>query len=54
MDFEQLYQEACAKETDIFEHLPVLSNLTSQCKHVTELGVGWAQSTRAFLRHDVE
>ena len=54
MDFEQLYQEACAKETDIFEHLPVLSDLTSQCKHVTELGVGWAQSTRAFLRHDVE
>ena len=54
MDFEQLYQEACTKVTDIHEHLPVLSDLTSQCSHVTELGVGWAQSTRAFLRHNVE
>lgn len=54
MDFEKEYQDACAKETDIHEHLPVLSELTSQCTHVTELGVGWAQSTRAFLRHDVE
>lgn len=54
MDFEKEYQEACARVTDIHEHLPVLSDLTSQCTHVTELGVGWAQSTRAFLRHDVE
>jgi hypothetical protein len=54
MDFEKEYQDACAKETDIHEHLPVISELTSQCTHVTELGVGWAQSTRAFLRHDVE
>jgi hypothetical protein len=54
MDFEKEYQDACAKDTDIHEHLPVLSELTSQCTHVTELGVGWAQSTRAFLRHDIE
>lgn len=54
MDFEKEYQDACAKETDIHEHLPTLSELTSKCTHVTELGVGWAQSTRAFLRHDVE
>ena len=53
MNFEQIYEEACNKDTDIHEHLPVLSKLTSECKHVTELGVGWAQSTRAFLRHDV-
>jgi len=53
MDFEKEYQDACAKDTDIHEHLPVLSELTSQCQHVTELGVGWAQSTRAFLRHDI-
>jgi cephalosporin hydroxylase len=53
MDYEKEYQDACAKQTDIHEHLPVLSDLTSKCKHVTELGVGWAQSTRAFLRHDV-
>jgi hypothetical protein len=54
MDFEKEYQDACAKATDIHEHLPIISELTSQCNHVTELGVGWAQSTRAFLRHDIE
>jgi hypothetical protein len=54
MDFEKEYQDSCAKVTDIHEHLPVLSELTSQCTHVTELGVGWAQSTRAFLRHNIE
>ena len=54
MDFEKEYQEACAKETDIHQHLPTISLLTSHCSHATELGVGWAQSTRAFLRHDVE
>jgi len=54
MNFEQEYQDACAKVTDIHEHLPVISELTSHCTHVTELGVGHAQSTRAFLRHDVE
>ena len=54
MDFEKEYQDACIKVTDIHEHLPVLSKLTEECNHVTELGVGWAQSTRAFLRHPVE
>ena len=54
MNFEKEYQDACDKDTDIHEHLPIISELTSQCSHVTELGVGWAQSTRAFLRHDVE
>ena len=54
MDFEKEYQDACVRDTDIHEHLPTLSELTSQCTHVTELGVGWAQSTRAFLRHDIE
>jgi hypothetical protein len=53
MDFEKEYQDACIRVTDIHEHLPILSDLTSQCNHVTELGVGWAQSTRAFLRHNV-
>jgi hypothetical protein len=54
MDFEKEYLDACERDTDIHEHLPIISELTSQCNHVTELGVGWAQSTRAFLRHDVE
>ena len=54
MDFEKEYLDACERDTDIHEHLPIISELTSQCNHVTELGVGWAQSTRAFLRHNVE
>jgi hypothetical protein len=54
MNFEKEYLDACERDTDIHEHLPIISELTSQCNHVTELGVGWAQSTRAFLRHDVE
>jgi len=54
MDFEKEYLDACERDTDIHEHLPIISELTLQCNHVTELGVGWAQSTRAFLRHDIE
>jgi hypothetical protein len=54
MNFEKEYLDACERDTDIHEHLPIISELTSQCSHVTELGVGWGQSTRAFLRHDIE
>lgn len=54
MDFEQIYQEACEKVTDIHEHLPRLAELASECDVIVELGVGWAQSTRGFLRHDIE
>jgi hypothetical protein len=54
MNFEQEYLDACARGTDINEHLPTLSRLTSECEHVTEMGVCTGQSTRAFLRHDVE
>lgn len=54
MDFEQEFINAWKAQTDINEHIPVLSALAHNCKHITELGVGWAQSTRAFLRHDVE
>lgn len=56
MNFEQEYQVACSTPTDINEHLPTLSNLVAEynCNHVTELGVGPAQSTRAWLRHDIE
>lgn len=53
IDFEKEYQTAIRTPTDINEHLPVLSDLASKCQHVTELGVGWAQSTRGFLRNDV-
>lgn len=54
MDFEQLYQDACNQSTDINEHLPRLAELASECKHVTELGVGHAMSTRGFLRNNIE
>lgn len=54
MNFEQEYLDACARDTDMHEHLPWISELTTQCSHATELGVGYAQSTRGFLRHDVE
>jgi len=54
MDFEQEYQDACARDTDMHEHLPWISELTSECSHATELGVGYAQSTRGFLRQDIE
>lgn len=53
MNFEQEYLDACARVTDINEHLPTLSKLTSECEHVTEMGVCTGQSTRAFLKHDV-
>jgi hypothetical protein len=54
MNFEQIYKEACVKDTDIHEHLPLLAQLSSECEVVVELGVGWAQSTRGFLRNDIE
>jgi hypothetical protein len=51
MDFEQEYQDACSRNTDMHEHLPWISELTKECNHTTELGVGSAQSTRGFLRY---
>jgi len=54
MDFEKEYQDACMRPTDMCEHLPWISEIASKCKHATEFGVGHAQSTRGFLRHDIE
>ena len=54
MNFEKEYQEACVRNTDIHEHLPWISQIASRCKHATEFGVGYAQSTRGFLRQDIE
>ncbi len=43
---EQMYRLA----SDINEHLPLLRELASKCKHVTEFGMRWATgSTIAFL-----
>jgi cephalosporin hydroxylase len=54
MNFEKEYQEACNRQTDMCEHLPWISEIVSKFKHATEFGVGYAQSTRGFLRHDIE
>jgi len=55
MDFEKIYQEAVSNQTgDMYIHLPIISKLVEDCKHVTELGLGKAESTKAFLRHNVE
>ena len=47
MNYEQEFIDACNNSTDINEHLPRLAELASECNHITELGVGWAQSTRS-------
>lgn len=39
----------CRAGSDIAEHLPLLSDLASQCGHVTEFGVRSGNSTLAFL-----
>lgn len=52
MNFLEEYNNSANRTTDINEHLPVLANLAKECKHITELGVGPAQSTRAFLLHE--
>jgi hypothetical protein len=54
MDFEQEYQQACITPSDMYEHLPIIAELASECTHCTELGVGWGVSTKGFLRNDVE
>jgi hypothetical protein len=41
------YRAACP--SDIHEHLPTLSELARECKHVTELGTRTGVSTLAFL-----
>ncbi|MBN2661601.1 MAG: hypothetical protein JXR54_10070 [Tannerellaceae bacterium] len=43
------FNELCNKQSDIWEHLPVLKEYTEQCDHVTEVGVRWIVSTWAFL-----
>lgn len=55
MDFEKIYQEAVEDMTgDMYKHLPIISKVVEDCKHITEFGLGKGESTKAFLRHDVE
>jgi cephalosporin hydroxylase len=47
---EDYYQRCAKNHSDINEHLPLLRELASECEHVTEFGLRWANgSTVAFL-----
>ncbi len=54
VDYENEYRQACLSASDMQEHISWISELTLECNHATELGVGSAQSTRGFLRQDIE
>lgn len=43
------YKDACAKPTDIHEHLPTLKKYAEECGTITEMGVRGIVSTWAFL-----
>lgn len=43
------YEIAKTKYSDIYEHIPTLRNLSSECTHITEFGVRSCVSTWAFL-----
>lgn len=47
--FKQYYENACARTSDINEHLPKLFELSMDCHTVTEFGTRLGESTRAFL-----
>lgn len=46
---QKKYDELCATRSDINEHLPILKEYASKCKHITEMGVRGVVSTYAFL-----
>lgn len=43
------YQAACQSPSPLQEHLPLLHELASGCRHITELGVGDGQAAWALL-----
>jgi cephalosporin hydroxylase len=54
MDFEREYTWAKERSSDMHQHVPWIAELSSECSHATELGVGYGVSTRAFLKNDIE
>ncbi len=48
-ELRQMFLAAVARPTDIHQHLTVLRDTASGCKHITEIGVGSGQSTLAWL-----
>jgi cephalosporin hydroxylase len=49
MRIDELYQRARSTPSDIWEHLELLSRLSSMCGHVTEFGVRHGISTTVLL-----
>lgn len=49
IDLDYEYKLVCQGPSDINEHLPKLRELAAECKHVTELGTRYGNSTVAFM-----
>jgi hypothetical protein len=49
MTLQQHYDYNCKLPSDINEHLETLKEYSSECDHITEMGVRWVVSTYAFL-----
>lgn len=48
--FEREYRRVCDEPSDINQHLPYMLGLAQQCDHITEMGVRYGASTRAWLK----
>lgn len=47
--FKSEYDISCSVPSDINQHIPTLLLYSTMVNHVTEMGVRWGVSTRAFL-----
>lgn len=52
-NFKQAFIHAVNTPSDINEHLPLMNLLAKLCNHVTEFGVRWGTSCKAWLNNDV-
>jgi hypothetical protein len=48
-NLNQIYKRLCNTSSDINEHLPTLAKYSSECSHITEMGVRYIVSTYALL-----
>lgn len=48
-ELRRRFLDACARPSSIHQHLTVLRDTASGCRHITELGVGEGWSTLAWL-----
>ncbi len=49
MTIQEIYEQKCNENTDIFQHLPTLKEYAEKCDTIVELGVRSIVSTWAFL-----